>query len=85
MVDRDPIRTASGRVGGLTRWGKLNTAERTRETARPRAAFEQRFLDQANGDVKQAETLRKLHYAKMALESAKARRTKAAGPDVPAT
>ncbi len=51
-----------------------NTTDRTKRTAGGRAAFEAKFLAKADGDPIRAEHLRKAHYARMALASAKARR-----------
>lgn len=51
-----------------------NTADRAHRTANGRAAFEQRFLDQADGDPVRAASLRKAFYAELALKSARARR-----------
>ena len=53
-------------------WGK--TPDRTARTAPGRAALEQKFLDQADGDPLRAESLRKAHYKRLALKSARARR-----------
>jgi hypothetical protein len=50
------------------------TEDRTIRTASARAAFDQKFLDQAGGDPIRAEHLRKAHFAKLALKSAQARR-----------
>ena len=50
------------------------TDDRAARTAAARAAFEQRFLDAADGDPVRAEYLRKAHYARLALKSAQARR-----------
>jgi hypothetical protein len=57
-----------------------NTKDRSKRTAPGRAAFEQRFLDQADGDPVRAEHVRKAYYANLALKSAQARKArKAAG------
>jgi hypothetical protein len=53
-----------------------NTKNRTERTAPGRAALDQKFLDQAGGDPKRAESLRKAYYARLAFLSAKARREK---------
>jgi hypothetical protein len=58
--------------GGYASWA--NTPDRTARTAPGRAAFEQRFLDQADGDPKRAEALRRAHFADLALKSARGRR-----------
>lgn len=50
------------------------TPDRTQRTAPGRAAFAQRFIDQAGGDLVRAEHLRKAYYQRLALKSAKARR-----------
>lgn len=50
------------------------TVNRTARTAAGRAAFEQKFLDQAGGDPVRAEHLRKAHFKRLALKSAQARR-----------
>ncbi len=70
MVPED--RSLIGRIGAETSWA--NTEDRTARTANGRAAFEQRFLDQANGDTVRAAHLRKAHFARLALKSAQARR-----------
>ena len=51
-----------------------NTEDRTARTASGRAAFERRFLDEADGDSLRAEHLRKAYYRRLALKSAQARR-----------
>lgn len=50
-----------------------NTTDRPGRTAPARAAFEQRFLDQADGDPVRAEHFRKAYFKGLALKSAKAR------------
>jgi hypothetical protein len=50
------------------------TKDRTARTANARAKFQQRFLDEAEGDPVRAESLRKAFYAKLALKSAQTRR-----------
>lgn len=52
-------------------WAK--TLDRSARTAKAREAAEARFLDQADGDPKRAESLRKAWYAEIALKSAQAR------------
>jgi hypothetical protein len=51
-----------------------NTIDRPARTAPARAAFEQKFLDQAGGDPVRAEHLRQAHFARLALKSAQSRR-----------
>lgn len=63
-----------GRIGAHMKWA--NTTDRTAATAPARAALEQKFLDQADGDPLRAASLRKAYYARLALASAKARRAR---------
>lgn len=51
-----------------------NTDDRPARTAKARAALDQKFLDQADGDPIRAEHLRKAYFARLALKSAQARR-----------
>lgn len=51
-----------------------NTEDRTARTAKARATFQQKFLDEAGGDPVRAESLRKAFYRKLALQSAQTRR-----------
>lgn len=51
-----------------------NTKNRTERTANARAALDQKFLDQADGDPVRAAHLRKAHFARLALKSAQSRR-----------
>ena len=59
-------------IAAHTSWA--NTSDRTARTANARAALDQKFLDQAEGDPIRAEHLRKAYYARLALKSAQARR-----------
>ncbi len=71
----DPIQQQSGSIGGHISWA--NTTDRTARTARTapaRAALEQTFLDQAEGDPVRAAHFRAAHYKRLALKSAQARR-----------
>jgi hypothetical protein len=63
-----------GRIGSHVSWA--NTKDRTARTAPARAALEQKFLDQADGDPVRAEHLRKAHFQRLAMKSAAARRAK---------
>ncbi|MER6973574.1 hypothetical protein ABT304_21095 [Nocardioides sp. NPDC000445] len=65
-----------GRIGAHLKWA--NTADRTAATAPARAALDQKFLDQADGDPDRAAHLRKAHFQRLALKSAASRRAKAA-------
>ncbi len=51
-----------------------NTLDRTARTASGRAAFEQKFLDAADGDPVRAAHLRAAHFKRLALKSAQSRR-----------
>lgn len=50
------------------------TPDRTARTSNARAAMDAKFLMQAEGDEARAASLRKAHYARLALKSAQARR-----------
>jgi hypothetical protein len=74
-VEKDPTLVALGRLGAHTSWAR--TRDRTARTAPAREALEAKWLREADGDVKRAESMRKAHYARMALLSAQARARKA--------
>ena len=65
-------RSLAGSIAAHTSWA--NTVDRTERTAPARAGLEAKFLREAGGDPKRAESLRKAHFQRMALKSAKARR-----------
>lgn len=69
--------SAWGKFGAHMSWA--NTKDRTARTAPARRALEQKFLDQAGGDPKRAESLRKAYYTRLALKSAQARRARRDG------
>jgi len=71
---KDSLRQLAGSKGGHISWGR--TENRTQRTAPARAALEQRFLDEADGDPKRAANIRAAFYADLALKSAKARARK---------
>jgi len=50
------------------------TEDRTARTANARRAFQDRFLEEADGDPVRAESLRKAFYTRLALKSAQSRR-----------
>ena len=79
MSAADSAASISGRIGAHISWA--NTKDRAARTAPARAEFEQKFLDQADGDPVRAAHLRKAYFQRLALKSAKARRRKAGGPD----
>jgi hypothetical protein len=70
-------RSIVGRIGAHTSWA--NTKDRTARTAKARKALEAKFLAQADGDPKRAESLRKAYYAQLAFKSAKARKQRRSG------
>ena len=53
-------------------WGR--TADRTARTAPARAALEEKFLREADGDPARAKSLRTAYYKRLALKSAESRR-----------
>lgn len=65
-------RSQLGKLGAHESWA--HTTNRTARTANARAAFDQRFLDQADGDPVRAAQFKKAHFARLALKSAVARR-----------
>jgi len=76
-TDTSPTAAQIGRLGAHVSWA--NTTDRTARTAPARAALEQKFLDQADGDPVRAAHLRKAYYARLALKSVQARRARAGG------
>lgn len=50
------------------------TPDRSARTAPARRALDAKFLEQAGGDPKRAESLRSAHYKRLALKSAQSRR-----------
>jgi hypothetical protein len=71
--DRHLIATLSAHQS----WG--NTKDRPARTKPARDAFDAKFLTEAEGDPKRAESLRKAHFTRLALKSAQARRRRKAG------
>lgn len=71
-----------GRIGAHMSWA--NTPDRTARTAPARAALDQKFLDQADGDPVRAAHLRKAYFQRLAMKSAAVRRSRAGGPDAAA-
>lgn len=70
----DETRRLRARIAAHESWA--NTTDRSGRTAPARAALEARFLEQADGDPIRAAHLRKAHFARMALRSAQARRSR---------
>lgn len=73
----DSERSILGRLAAHESWA--NTVDRTARTAPARAALEQKWLDQAEGDPQRAASLKKAYYARLALKSAQARRARKGG------
>lgn len=67
-------RRIRAQISAHTRWA--NTEDRTAATAPARAALDAKFLEQAGGDPIRAAHLRKAHFARMSLASARARRVR---------
>lgn len=65
-------RSVAGRIGAHISWA--NTEDRSARTAPARRALEAKFLEQAGGDPKRAEHLRKAYFQRLALKSAQSRR-----------
>lgn len=65
-------RKLAASIAAHTSWA--NTVNRTERTAPARAGLEAKFLREADGDPQRAASLRKAHYQRLALKSAKARR-----------
>lgn len=70
-------RSLRAQIAAHDSWAK--TTDRPARTAKARNAFENRFLTQADGDPQRAASLRKAHYARLALKSAQARRRRSGG------
>ena len=69
-------RTLVARIAAHESWAR--TTDRTARTAPARAGLDAKFLAAADGDPLRAAHLRKAHFARLALKSAKARRKGAA-------
>jgi hypothetical protein len=65
-------RSLRARIAAHDSWAR--TTDRAARTARARSAFENKFLADADGDPRRAESLRRAYYARLALKSAQARR-----------
>ncbi|MCW2790406.1 MAG: hypothetical protein JWP56_2709 [Aeromicrobium sp.] len=59
-------------IAAETSWA--NTIDRSARTAPARAALEQKFLLEADGDPARAAHLRRAHFTRLALKSAQSRR-----------
>lgn len=65
-------RVLRARIAAHTSWA--NTQDRSGRTANARRGLDAKFLAEADGDPVRAEHLRKAHFARLALASARARR-----------
>lgn len=72
MSDTRAERQLLAQIASHASWA--NTPDRNARTAPARRAFDAKFLAEAEGDPVKAEHLRKAHYARLALLSAKSRR-----------
>ncbi len=73
MPASQPVeRQLAARLAAHDSWAQ--TEDRAARTAPARKALDKKFLDAAGGDPVKAEHLRKAHYLRLALASAKARR-----------
>ena len=57
------------------------TPDRSARTAPARRALDQKFLEQAGGDPKRAESLRSAYFKRLALKSAQSRRRAREAPE----
>lgn len=75
-------RTMTARIAAHTRWGR--TVDRSRATASARSAWEARFEREADPDgvltpeerAKRVKSLKSAYYTRLALRSARARRSR---------
>lgn len=72
MPITDSERRLRSSLAAHTSWA--NTEDRSARTAPARRALDAKFLEQAGGDPKRAEHLRKAHFQRLALKSAQSRR-----------
>jgi hypothetical protein len=69
-------RTLRAKIAAHESWGR--TTDRSARTAKARRAFEDKFLAEADGDPRRAESLRRAYYARLAMLSSRARRRRGA-------
>lgn len=72
MPITDSERRLRSSLAAHTSWA--NTEDRSARTAPARRALDAKFLEEAGGDPKRAEHLRKAHFQRLALKSAQSRR-----------
>jgi hypothetical protein len=65
-------RRLRAQIAAETSWA--NTLDRRARTSKARAALDQKFLDQADGDPVRAEHFRRAYYKRLAFKSVQARR-----------
>ena len=65
-------RSLRARIAAHESWA--HTEDRSARTANARKALEDKFLAEADGDPRRAQSLRRAYYARLALKSAQARR-----------
>jgi hypothetical protein len=65
-------RRLRSQIGAHESWAR--TEDRSARTLPARLGLEEKFLREAEGDPKRAESLRKAHYARMTARSIEARR-----------
>ncbi len=70
----------AGKIGAHSKWSTLDAAGRSAATLAARTALEDKWLAEAEGDPVRAKHLKALHYSRMAMRSAMARRRKVGGP-----
>ena len=70
-------RSLRAKIAVHTSWA--NTPDRSTRTANARKALQDKFLAEADGDPKRAESLRRAYYARLALRSAQARKRRRDG------
>jgi hypothetical protein len=70
----DPVKSMAGKIGAYTKYSRLDAAGRAAATLAARNALEDKWLREADGDPVRAKHLKALHYSRMAMASAKARR-----------
>lgn len=72
MSSTQSERIQAARIAAHESWAA--TPDRSARTAPARRALEQKFLDAADGDPVRAEHLKRAHFARLGLKSARSRR-----------
>jgi hypothetical protein len=76
--EKDPVKVAAGRLGGLASWAKPQ--DRKARTQPGRDALWQRMLDEHDGDPERADAAYREHFARL---SALGRKVRAARHETP--